>query len=187
MENKLGKYIFIGDSLTRGYGVPSGHGWVELLAQNPFFADKKVENHGVDGDTLQGILNRLERLTISDQDLVFVMGGTNDILMGRNADYCISKLKSIVNHIQISGAHLVIGLPPHIEFDPFDQNDVIVAYNDRIKELARKEEIPLIDFYSPLKAASEANQVVYEGDVHPNEAGYEIMYTCALEAYKIPV
>ena len=27
-------YIFLGDSLTHGYGVPEGQGWVDLLAHD---------------------------------------------------------------------------------------------------------------------------------------------------------
>ena len=30
-------YIFLGDSLTHGYGVPEGQGWVDLLAHDLAF------------------------------------------------------------------------------------------------------------------------------------------------------
>lgn len=42
------KTVFLGDSITRGYGVSSGEGWVELLHRG------KNINHGIDGDTTGG-------------------------------------------------------------------------------------------------------------------------------------
>ena len=58
------KVLFIGDSLTRGYDVPYGKGWVELL--KAYFEKSTATNEsakitmvnaGVDGATLQAIYN----------------------------------------------------------------------------------------------------------------------------------
>ena len=107
-------YIFLGDSLTHGYGVPEGQGWVELLAHDLAFKDSYMENHGKDGDTLQGMYNRLERILsakvrapkshessgLAEGDasktapILCLLGGTNDILMGRSADYCFKNYKT---------------------------------------------------------------------------------------------
>lgn len=206
-------YIFLEDSLTHGYGVPEGQGWVDLLAHDLAFKGSYMENHGIDGDTLQGMYNRLERilsaqvrppeahessgLTEGDASktasILCLLGGTNDILMGRSADYCFKKLQGLVGLWEDSlgidgvdltnqGRGLVVALLPPLDYDPFDQNPILEAYNAKIRSYAENSGLGLIDFYTPLKEASDFGLVVYEGDVHPNSLGYKIMYQAAKES-----
>lgn len=205
-------YIFLGDSLTHGYGVPEGQGWVELLAHDLAFKGSYMENHGIDGDTLQGMYNRLERILSAQvrapepykssglaegnasktASILCLLGGTNDILMGRSADYCFKKLQGLVGLWEDSlgmdrvdlisqGRGLVVALLPPLDYDPFDQNPILEAYNAKIRSYAENRGLGLIDFYTPLKEASDFGLVVYEGDVHPNSLGYKIMYQAAKE------
>ena len=205
-------YIFLGDSLTHGYGVPEGQGWVDLLAHDLAFKGSCMENHGKDGDTLQGMYNRLERILSAQvrapepykssglaegnasktASILCLLGGTNDILMGRSADYCFKKLQGLVGLWEDSlgmdrvdlisqGRGLVVALVPPLDYDPFDQNPILEAYNAKIRSYAENRGLALIDFYTPLKEASDFGLVVYEGDVHPNSLGYKIMYQAAKE------
>lgn len=205
-------YIFLGDSLTHGYGVPEGQGWVDLLAHDLAFKGSCMENHGKDGDTLQGMYNRLERILSAQvrapepykssglaegnasktASILCLLGGTNDILMGRSADYCFKKLQGLVGLWEDSlgmdrvdlisqGRGLVVALLPPLDYDPFDQNPILEAYNAKIQSYAENRGLALIDFYTPLKEASDFGLVVYEGDVHPNSLGYKIMYQAAKE------
>ena len=208
----MATYIFLGDSLTHGYGVPEGQGWVELLAHDLAFRGSYMENHGIDGDTLQGMYNRLERILsakvrapkshessgLAEGDasetttFLCLLGGTNDILMGRSADYCFKKLQDLVglwedslgmDRIDLTSQErrLVLALLPPFDYDPFDQNSILEAYNAKIRFYAESRGLALIDFYTPLKEASDFGLVVYEGDVHPNSLGYTIMYQAAKE------
>lgn len=208
----MATYIFLGDSLTHGYGVPEGQGWVELLAHDLAFKGSYMENHGIDGDTLQGMYNRLERIlsakvrapkshessglaegvTSKTAPVLCLLGGTNDILMGRSADYCFKKLQDLVglwedslgmDRIDLTSQErrLVLALLPPFDYDPFDQNSILEAYNAKIRFYAESRGLALIDFYTPLKEASDFGLVVYEGDVHPNRLGYTIMYQAAKE------
>lgn len=205
-------YIFLGDSLTHGYGVPEGQGWVDLLPHDLAFKGSCMENHGKDGDTLQGMYNRLERILSAQvrapepykssglaegnasktASTLCLLGGTNDILMGRSADYCFKKLQGLVGLWEDSlgmdrvdlisqGRGLVVALLPPLDYDPFDQNPILEAYNAKIRSYAENRGLALIDFYTPLKEASDFGLVVYEGDVHPNSLGYKIMYQAAKE------
>ncbi len=208
----MATYIFLGDSLTHGYGVSEGQGWVELLAHDLAFKGSYMENHGIDGDTLQGMYNRLERILsaqvrapkshessgLAEGDasetttILCLLGGTNDILMGRSADYCFKKLQDLVglwedslrmDRIDLTSQErrLVLALLPPFDYDPFDQNSILEAYNAKIRFYAESRGLALIDFYTPLKEASDFGLVVYEGDVHPNSLGYTIMYQAAKE------
>ena len=208
----MATYIFLGDSLTHGYGVPEGQGWVELLAHDLAFKGSYMENHGIDGDTLQGMYNRLERILSAQvrapepykssglaegnasktASILCLFGGTNDILKGRSADYCFKKLQGLVGLWEDSlgmdrvdlisqGRGLVVALLPPLDYDLFDQNPILEAYNAKIRSYAENRGLGLIDFYTPLKEASDFGLVVYEGDVHPNSLGYTIMYQAAKE------
>ena len=214
--------LFIGDSLTRGYDVPYGLGWVELTAkalqadtqlgkdENDFTrtgsAVLTITNAGVDGASLQAIYNNLERCyngsfegAVYGQsrslgtdefaqepefDIVFIMGGTNDILQGRDADYCLKTLLKNIQYIRSKGAQVIIGIPPHIDWDPAGDNAVIQAYREKILEYCRVHHMICIDFYKTLKAADERREIIYDGDVHPNEQGYHYMYETAVQVIK---
>ena len=120
------------------------------------------------------------------------LGGTNDILMGRSADYCFKKLQDLVGlwedslgmdraDLTSQERRLVLALLPPFDYDPFDQNPILEDYNAKIRFYAESRGLALIDFYTPLKEASDFGLVVYEGDVHPNSLGYTIMYQAAKE------
>ena len=79
------------------------------------------------------------------------------------------------------GRGLIVALLPPLDYDPFDQNPILEAYNAKIRSYAENRGLALIDFYTPLKEASDFGLVVYEGDVHPNSLGYTIMYQAAKE------
>lgn len=70
------KILFIGDNLVKG---TIGVNWVKWLAsKNPGW---KVENAGMNGDTLAQVRERLDKkLQQSNYDLVFFEAGLNDLL-----------------------------------------------------------------------------------------------------------
>ncbi|WP_251441863.1 SGNH/GDSL hydrolase family protein [Veillonella intestinalis] len=172
--------LCIGDSLTRGYDVPYGQGWVELLQQELGKAGQIV-NAGVDGATLQAIFNNVERV-LSEQtyDIVCIMGGTNDILHGRSAEDCYFNMLRSVKRIQKVGADVIIGLAPQIDCDPDGEDAVLVAYNTQLKQYCQNHGITYIDFYATIAEADQRGEILYAGDVHPNELGYRYMFETAL-------
>lgn len=187
------RMLFIGDSLTRGYDVPYGKGWVELLKSH--FESNAVVNEGrnitmvnagVDGATLQAIYNNLERaLHETSYDAVFIMGGTNDILHGRSAEDCYFAMLRSVTHIQKEGSDVIIGLAPQIDCDPDGDNAVLVEYNERLKAYCKEQSLLYIDFYKTIAEADYRGEILYAGDVHPNELGYRYMYEAARDVLKV--
>ncbi|WP_298703419.1 SGNH/GDSL hydrolase family protein [uncultured Veillonella sp.] len=184
--------LFIGDSLTRGYDVPYGEGWVELSIKALRAVEKEtsfkgaspwiLRNAGVDGATLQAIYNNLEcqcGMTKTPYDFIIIMGGTNDILQGRRAEDCFHMLKKNVAYIQSLGAIPILGLPPHIDFDPDGDNAVVKAYGELILAYAKAQGLVVINFYDALLAADARKEIIFAGDVHPNTLGYRYMYETA--------
>lgn len=186
------RVLFIGDSLTRGYDVPYGKGWVELLQAH---FEKNITanggskpmlvNAGVDGATLQAIYNNLERaLHEASYDAVVIMGGTNDILHGRNAEDCYFSLMRSVHHIQKADSDVIIGLAPQIDCDPDGDDAVLVDYNERLRTYCEEQGLLYIDFYKKIAEADYRGEILYAGDVHPNELGYHYMYEAACDVLK---
>ena len=139
--------ICFGDSITRGYDVREGLGWVELCsAALPAY---HMENHGIDGLSVQGLINYLESWCIDksyeENRYICIMCGTNDILQNRDSDY---------------------------------------VYNKLIKaDYALEHGLQTIDFYTVLHEADQIGQIVFAGEVHPNERGYRLMAYKALETF----
>ena len=76
--------VALGDSLTAGYGLPEGEGFVPqlqgwLTAQG---SDVLVVNAGVSGDTSAGGLARLDWSLTPETDALIVALGGNDLLRG---------------------------------------------------------------------------------------------------------
>lgn len=76
--------VALGDSLTQGYGLPRGEGFVSQLQAwlDTKGAEVTVVNAGVSGDTTAGGLQRLDwSLTPETSALIVALGG-NDLLRG---------------------------------------------------------------------------------------------------------
>ena len=84
-----GSVIFLGDSITQGWGS---------LAKD--FPNLKVVNRGISGDTTRGVWYRLPEdvLNLNPQAIVLLIG-TNDIGLGGEPDDVASNVKGILQAI----------------------------------------------------------------------------------------
>ncbi|MEM7644505.1 MAG: GDSL-type esterase/lipase family protein, partial [Pseudomonadota bacterium] len=76
--------VALGDSLTAGFGLPEGEGFVPVL-QDWLTAqgiDAEVVNAGVSGDTTAGGLARIDWALTPEADAMIVALGGNDLLRG---------------------------------------------------------------------------------------------------------
>ena len=162
--------ICFGDSITRGYDVPYGRGWVEIC-------DASIEgvnftNYGEDGCSVQGMIYNIENwavTAVSDPTRhIFLMCGTNDILQGRDSTYVYKTLVKAIELASTKGT-VIIGLETQV--------------NEQLKAYAEAHNIKVIDFYTTLFEADQIGQIVFAGEVHPNERGYRLMAYKALEVF----
>ena len=106
--------VALGDSLTAGYGLPEGEGFVPQLQKwlDAKGAEAVVVNAGVSGDTSAGGLARLDWSLTPDTDALIVALGGNDLLRGLDPAITRDNLDAI-----LTGAAgrdlpaLLIGLP----------------------------------------------------------------------------
>ncbi|MFD2110292.1 arylesterase [Thiorhodococcus fuscus] len=111
--------LVLGDSLSAGYGLAPGEGWVSLLAER-LKADGRAQtvvNASVSGDTTAGGLTRLPSLLARHRPAVLVIElGANDGLRGLGLDVVRQNLTRLVQLGRDAGCRvLLIGvrLPPN--------------------------------------------------------------------------
>ena len=104
--------LFLGDSLSAGYGLPSQLSFpalVETALQDEGLG-VRVINAGVSGDTTAGGLSRLSWvLGASQPDVLVVQLGANDGLRGFPVEEIESNLHAIVEGARAAGARVLAG------------------------------------------------------------------------------
>ena len=143
---RAGTLLVLGDSLSAGYGLASGEGWVTLL-QGRLAAHQmswQVVNASISGDTTADGLARLEVALRRDHpDWVLVELGANDGLRGLPLSAMRHNLDAIVTRAQAHGARvLLIGmrLPPN--YGP----QYTEGFQRVYRELASSRHLPLVPF-----------------------------------------
>src|SRR5512132_4242018 len=111
--------LVVGDSISAGYGLAKGDGWVDLLATRieAQHLSWRVINASITGDTTAGGRARLPALLAQHKpSIVIVELGGNDGLRGGNLRATRDNLDAMVGAIRKSGARAVIvgmRLPPN--------------------------------------------------------------------------
>ncbi|HET8691394.1 MAG TPA: arylesterase, partial [Steroidobacteraceae bacterium] len=103
--------LVLGDSLSAGYGLAPGQGWVSLLQQRL----KKegyghhVVNASVTGETTDGGLARLDRaLRTHNPDIVVLELGGNDGLRGLPVSRVETNLGLLISKSRAGGAQVLL-------------------------------------------------------------------------------
>ena len=111
--------LVVGDSISAGYGLAKGEGWVDLLASRLKETGhrERVVNASISGDTTAGGRARLPALLREHRpSIVIVELGGNDALRGGDLAATRANLDAIVADVQAAHAHpLIVGMkvPPN--------------------------------------------------------------------------
>lgn len=164
--------LFLGDSLTAGYGLGEEEGFPALVGEElgRRGLGVRVVNAGVSGDTSAGGLARVDWLLEQRPAIVVVGLGANDGLRGLSVAATEENLRAIVRRCRASGAAvLLLGMriPPNYGADYTE------AFASLYPRLARELEVPLVPFLlSGVAARPELN--LADG-IHPNADGQRIV------------
>lgn len=138
--------LVLGDSLSAGYGLPAGQGWVNLLqtrigeAKLPY----RVVNASISGETTLGGRNRIAEALATHRPAVLILQlGANDGLRGQPLEATRDNLAAMINAAKDArSAVLLVGmqLPPNYG----------IAYTQKFRELyaglAREQRVRLVPF-----------------------------------------
>jgi acyl-CoA thioesterase-1 len=158
--------LVVGDSLSAGYGVDAGRGWVALLTQrlqarNPPY---QVINASISGDTTAGGLARLPAALQRHRPAIVLLElGGNDGLRGQSLEAMRANLEQMIALSRAAHALPVL-------FEMRLPQNYGPAYVDRFTrtfdDVAQAQKIPLVPFFLGAIAPERA-QWFQEDGIHP--------------------
>lgn len=167
VEQDRGALVFLGDSITQGWGDDIGGD----------FPGVKVANRGISGDTTRGVIIRLDQDVLALQPGgVVILIGTNDLEEGADPETIAANLKLILAKLKAHNAKL-----PIVLCQVFPSSETKKRPADRIKKVNQlyaaavkgDAQITLIETW-PLFAnpQGDAKPEEFPDVLHPNKAGY---------------
>lgn len=160
-KNNQYDVVFVGDSLT------DDADWTVLLPQSV------VANRGVQGDTVQGVLNRLDSVYSTGAEKAFVLIGTNDILQGKSVDYIIRHYQKIIDQLVDKKISVYIQSCLYFGASQLPFNPVVTELNQRLKAIAGDaEQVHYIDINASLAISSQRIQSYTYDDIHLTGEAY---------------
>ncbi len=164
--------VFLGDSLTEGYGVAQEAAFPELI-QKKILADKldwKVISSGSSGSTSASTLSRLKWVTKNKPEYVLILMGSNDGLRGLKVEDTEQNLAAALKWANENKVKIILGqlyVPPNYGKDYFKK------FSDVFPRLAKKYDVKLAPFLlDKVAGVSGLNQA---DGIHPNEKGHAIV------------
>jgi lysophospholipase L1-like esterase len=167
MQRDQGALVFLGDSITQGWG--------DDFAGN--FSEAKTANRGISGDTTRGMLVRLasDVLALQPTGVVLLMG-TNDLEEGADPATIVGNVELILAALQTHNPKM-----PIIVCQVFPSSSTKKRPAEKIQDLNAKlaasvrgnPQITLVETWT-LFADANGNAKVEEFPdlLHPNQAGY---------------
>ena len=183
-------YVAFGDSITDGYGVPSG--FVSFLTEQISKAHPDLNlvtiNAGMSGDTSQGGLYRLGRDVIEHRpDLVTINFGVNDAFSSISPQQFSDNLRDMTSRIRDAGCDRVLMLSCESIPEEWAEQQVL-PYWEVMKALAEDMGCVYADVHGrwvqELKRGRPESDLIISGDLHPNEEGHRLIAEAVFETMK---
>ncbi len=170
--------VFLGDSLTHGYGTYPEYAFPYVVAQK---LNIHAINKGENGDFTCGMSARFRNDVLNcHPDAVMILGGTNDILNAVSLNSTMNYIDEMVQSAHMAGIQVFLGIPMAPDksqmldfgFSAFKINrllDRFENFHQQLLDYCTKNQIPCIDFYEKYP------EHLFMDGVHPTAKGYEIM------------
>ncbi|NNL85286.1 MAG: arylesterase [Myxococcales bacterium] len=166
--------LFLGTSLTAGYGLPAGEGFPARIQEKIDEAELtyRVVNAGVSGDTSAGALRRLDWLLRQPISVLVVELGANDMLRGQRISAMRANLQAIVDRVAESqpSAKLVVA---GMRAAPNLGTDYASEFEASFRELAERNRGALIPFL--LEGVAGRPELNQSDGIHPTAEGQRIV------------
>jgi len=165
------KIVFLGDSLTAGFGLLSQQAYPQIL-QDLFAAEgyHEVEsiNAGMTGDTSSGAVRRVEQVLEPGVRILVIELGGNDALRGLSVGQTHDNIAKIIQTAQSKGVAVMLC---GIEGPTNLGEDYRTKFHDMFGELAAeyRKSITFIPFI--LEGVAGHPELNQPDGIHPNEQG----------------
>ena len=166
--------LFLGDSLTAGYGLPVEESFPNLIARRLEHQGSGVEvlNAGVPGDTSAGGSRRIDWLLRRRIDVLVLELGANDMVRGLPLGLTRDNLQAIIDKTRAKYPEVkvvVAGMlaPPNLG------PEYTAEFRNLFPELARANDAALIPFL--LEGVAARPELNLADGIHPNAEGHRIV------------
>lgn len=165
-----GGTVLLGDSIT------ALNEWQEL------YPDLDIKNRGIDGDTSEGVLNRLDDVIDLKPNKVFLMIGINDISQGIPVDKIGSNYEAIVSKLQssLSNSEIFLMSVLPVNEDIYNEsheheinNQNILDLNSKIENISQISGVKYINLYPNFVKENQMSGDYTRDGLHLNEEGYQ--------------
>ena len=166
------RIVFLGDSLTAGYGLDKDESVPSLIQKRLHEAGYPYEvvNAGVSGDTSAGGLSRLDWSLAGDVRILVVELGGNDGLRGLPVTELKRNLTEIITRAEAKGIKVILtGMEAPPNFGPAYTSD----FRDVYYQLSRTHDVTFVPFY--LEGVAGIASLNIADGIHPNAEGSRIV------------
>jgi acyl-CoA thioesterase-1 len=166
------RIVFLGDSLTAGYGLDKDESVPSLIQKRLQDAGYPYEvvNAGVSGDTSAGGLSRLDWSLTGDVKVLVVELGANDGLRGLPVKELKRNLSEIVTRAQAKGIKVIL---TGMEAPPNFGAAYTSEFRDVYRQLSREHDVTFVPFY--LEGVAGIASLNIADGIHPNAEGSRIV------------
>ena len=166
------KLIFLGDSLTEGYGVAQERSFPQLIQQKfkTMNSNWTINASGSSGSTSASTLSRLKWIAKDRPEVVFILMGSNDGLRGLKVEETEKNLAEALKWAKEQKIKVILG---QLHVPPNYGKDYSKRFAAIFPRLAKKHNVALAPFLlDQVAGISELNQA---DGIHPNEKGHKII------------
>lgn len=167
---ETGKIVTFGASITEGFGVNDGEGYVDILQQKLNTDGYKYEiiNQGISGHTTTQGLARIDKVLAAEPEIVILALGGNDFLQGVPLVTVEQNLREIVTQIKTTKADvLLVG----VTAPPTRGLRYTLDSKKVFERVAKDFDLPLMPNY--LKGLVLDQRYMLPDGIHPNPTGHQ--------------
>ena len=177
-SSSIERWVFLGDSLTEGYGISKENAYPAKLETllNAHLKDKKtnrqiqIVNAGISGSTSASGLSRLKWQLKQPTALVLIALGANDGLRGQPIAALKKNLTDMVEYAKSQKVKVVLaGMRLPQNYGAKYTND----FEKSFKEVSSSQKVLLLPFL--LEGVAGKKDLNLSDGLHPNEKGHEAL------------
>ena len=155
--------VALGDSLTFGYGASPDDSYPAKLAKKTHW---QVLNMGVNGDTSQDVLARLDAVIAHKPRLVLLGIGGNDVLRRIDPKLTEQNIRTIIERLRRANIDVVLIAEPHLSVSSFFGK---ASDNPIYQQIADDMGVPL---FAKEWSAILSDDQLKSDQIHANAQGY---------------
>ena len=176
------RIVFLGDSLTAGYGLERKDQSVPSLIQKRLDAEGynvEAVNQGVSGDTTAGGVSRVEWALNGDVRILVVELGGNDGLRGLPVEVTKQNLAQIITTARQRGVRVLL---TGMEAPPSYGPTYTSQFRQLFRDLAKEQDVAFMPFF--LEGVAGIPRLNQADGIHPTAEGAVIVEQAVWKSLK---